>query len=242
MTANIFSSNEMLRIWLDVLILVMGLCIVLYPIVKKISYRILRKRRYAEIIKELDALFLSINAFQLSQAVRQDKMLESDFIYGEIDTCALLDLLDIIDPHPECVFYDLGSGVGKSSLAVKLRHPKMLVKGIELIHPLHVIAELKLKEYLDKKDLTHLEFGLHFICDNILNQNISDGDIIFINATAYSQSTWNQILYKLIHLKPGAMVIVTSKLLPTPAFTKKYQGMELMSWGLTSTYIFEKVL
>lgn len=214
-----------------------------FPIVKKIFLNWRRKKKYTQILKTLNALFADVNPFQISKEARQHiKVPTSDLHYGEIDTCALLDLMDIVKPSGQGLFYDLGSGSGKTALAVKLKHPTLVVKGIELVPALHAIAEQKLFEYLEKETLDAKRFGLSFICDNLLNQNFSDADIIFINATAYSANTWEQILYKLVQLKRGAKIIITSKTLPSPTFTKTYQGMELMSWGLTSTYIYEKII
>lgn len=225
-------------------LLLLAVCLFgLFPFVKKIILNYLRKKRYLQILKDLDLLFRHTNPFLISKQHRyKTKAPLEDLHYGEINFCALLDLMDIIKPQHQNLFYDLGSGSGKSAFAVKLRYPSLDVKGIELIPQLHEIAEQKLHEYLDKHGHNKDSFGLRFICDNLLNQNFSDGDIIFINATAYSRDTWTQILHKLIQLKRGAKIIITSKTLPAPTFIKRYQGMELMSWGFTSTYIYEKII
>lgn len=225
-----------------ILVLIISL-LIFFPFIRKIYLSWWRKKKYNQILQTLNFLFADINVFEISKTAREKiKAPSDDLYYGEIDTCALLDLMDIIKPAREDRFYDLGSGSGRASLAVKLKHPTLLVKGIELVPDLHAIAQQKLLTYLDKQALDAKQFGLSFICDNLLNQNFSDADIIFINATAYSLGTWEQILYKLVQLKRGAKIIITSKTLPSPTFVKKYQGMELMSWGLTSTYIYEKMI
>lgn len=230
----------------DILLLcLIFLCLLLtfFPLLKKAYYNYQRKKEYTQILNEVVTLFETVNPFQISKDARKEIAdPPPDLVYGEIGICTLLDLLTIIQPKPDALYYDLGSGAGKSALAVKLRYPSMRVKGIELLAALHAVSEQKLLQYLQQHKLPQESFGLNFICDNILNQDFTDADIIFINATAISHTTWEQILYKLIQLKPGAKIITTSKRLPAPTFVKKYQGMELMSWGLTSTYIYEKII
>ena len=106
----------------------------------------------------------------------------------------------------------------------------MIVKGIEILPELHALAKEKSQA-----------FDLTLICDNLLNQSIVDANIVFINATGYDNPTWENILAKLLTLKPKTRIIITSKKLPEPTFISRYQGMEKMSWGLTSTYIYEKI-
>ncbi len=222
-------------------LLLVGL-LILIPLVKKIFLDYSRKRKYQKIINELNTLFHDTNPFEVAQEARKKIEKPSpDLHYGEIDICALLDLISHIQPHPKAVYYDLGSGSGKSTMAVKLRYPSFKVIGIELIESLHLLAMQKHQQYLAKHNIPLNHFDVCFINDNLLNQQFTDADIIFINATAYTSATWQEILYKLVQLKRGARVIITSKTLPFPAFNKHYQGMELMSWGLTSTYIYEKM-
>jgi precorrin-6B methylase 2 len=227
-------------IYIVVLLLCLACC---YPVAKKIYLHYRRKIKYAKIQKELNLLFQDLNPYQVSMAARL-KMPNNcgDLTYGEIDTLALLDLLAIIKPPAKCVFYDLGSGCGKSALAVKLHYPHMKVHGIEVIPELHEIATQKLQLYLTKRALKAEKFTLSFFCQNLLDHNFSHADIIFINATAFSPDIWEQILYKLVQLKRGAKIIITTKGLPTPTFVEIYSGMELMSWGLASTYIYEKFI
>lgn len=225
------------------LVLIFSIGFILFPLLKKSYLKYQRKKQYRHIINEIDGLFSDINPYLLSQNSRPFvDVPASDLVYGEIDLVSLLDLLAIIRPTPNALFYDLGSGCGKPAIAVKLRYPTLKVKGIELLSALYDVSIMKLKEYHDKHALTQKEFDVTFICDNIVNQPFADADIIFINSTAFSPHIWEQILYKLVQLKVGAKIIITSKQLPAPTFKKHYEGMKLMSWGFTSTYIYEKIV
>lgn len=195
---------------------------------------IFRKIKYRRILHTIGELYHRDNPFMIAKAARPDTL--SDFYYGEIDLCAFLDLLAMTHPQPNAIFYDLGSGCGKTLFAAKLAYPRLEVRGIELVADLHALGSQKLVEYLS----LNKKFHLQFICDDLLQQDFTDANILFINATAYSVPTWEQINSKLLNLKTGTKIIITSKTLPQTHFIPYYSGMEQMSWGLTSTYIYVK--
>lgn len=206
--------------------------LLIYLVAKEPFYHYQRKKKYTQILNTINKLYQDINPFEISTTHRiANNIADPDFHYGEISLCALLDLVAMIDPRPNDTFYDVGSGCGKSLLAIKLRYPQMQVIGIEALKPLHDIAVQKLAQMQD----------VILICDDLLNYHFLDPNIVFINSTSFSAKTWDQIVQKLIQLKAGTKIIVTSKTLPSPFFAKRYQGMERMSWGLTSTTIYEKI-
>ncbi len=186
-----------------------------------------RNRKYRQILTAVHTCFQDVDAFSISKNARSNSVSE-DLYYGEVNLCALLDLMALVKPKPQEVFYDLGAGCGKTMMAVKLKYPFLQVKGIELIEDLYTIAVQKLP----------LDFTL--ICGDYLNQNFLDADILFINATGFSCATWDKLVTTLMQLKSGTRIILTSKTLPCPPFVKKTQGLERMSWGYASTTIYEK--
>lgn len=201
----------------------------------------LRKRKYRKILTEIDALYADINPFHLVKSANLASHNPDDFHYGEINLCAILDLLAIVRPQANDIFYDLGSGDGKVAFATKLGYPTLKVKGVELLPELFNVSNKILSDYLAQYSLRYEDFDVKFINDNFLSYPfIDDATIIFINATSYLGETWEQILLKLLTLKSKTKVIISSKVLPESHFIKHYQGMEHMSWGLTSTYIYEK--
>lgn len=190
-----------------------------------------RQHRYDRIIHKIDHLYKHHNAFAIAKQA-SDGLNDSSYIYGEVTTSTLLDLLAILKPNANDIFYDLGSGVGKTLFAVKWRYPQISVNGIEKLPALHAIAE-----QIAHKHTLH---PITPICADFLEWDFSDATIVFINATAYSGPLWNALLKKLWELKPHTKIIVTSKSLPEKGFIERYAGMEQMSWGLCSTYIYEK--
>ncbi len=196
-----------------------------------------RKRVYGKIIKALADLYRDTDTFNIAKEA--NKQAKTEYLYGEIDTVTLLDLLAKINIKPQQTFYDLGSGAGKTLIAVKLRYPKLRVIGIELVSALHRLAQDKYAQYLKEQDKSLPSFDVVHLQSNYLEYNFNNADIIFVNATAISES-WHLLLEKFKQLKPKTFIIITSKTLPTNLFIKHYEGMEQMSWGLTSTYIYEK--
>lgn len=213
--------------------------ILFFPWFKREFDNYSRKKAYLPILKKIQFLYQDVNPYELSLKARSTQD-PTDLVYGEVSLCTLLDLMQKTLPKANERFYDLGSGDGKTLLTIKLRYPTLKVKGIELIPSLHQIAQLQAQrlQQMDPKQ----SLDITPICDNFLNYSFHDADIVFINATGLSSELWSLLADKLSLLKPGSRIILTSKRLPSPTFREYYRGMEKMSWGLTSTYIYEKIL
>ncbi len=210
--------------------------LMLFPLARNAWLKHQRKRKYQSILNTLQRLYANTNPFDVAKQARNTNTTEN--VYGEIHPVALLDLLAKIPPQ-KGLCYDLGSGDGKAMLAIKLCYPQLSVIGIEQVSQLHNIAQQKYHEYLKQHSLKAADFMLTHLQEDFSEFSFIDADILFINATALDTS-WPQILSKLRQLKPGARIIITTKTLPDDTFAKLYEGMEQMSWGLASTYIYEK--
>jgi SAM-dependent methyltransferase len=154
-----------------------------------------------------------------------------ELTYGEFSIPVLFDLINTLPKFDQVKFYDIGSGAGKSALAVKLYRPEWHVTGIEYLPELHEIAI--------KHGQGHP--GLHFVCGDFLQHDFNDGNVVMINATAFNGDIWDQLHEKVLNVPTGTFVIITSKPLSETSFKKHYEGLHEMSWGFTSTYIYEKM-
>jgi len=199
----------------------------------------LRRYRYAKIIHTINALYADINAFLLSQEERE-QILAPELYYGEMDLCAFLDLMAIIKPKANQRFYDLGSGGGKLVIAAKMRYPSLRCFGIELLKSLNKISHLKYQALIAKQAVAK-EGNVTFLQGNFLKADLNEADIVFINATGFTPTTFPAVCEKLLLLKARCKIIITSKQLPQPQFKKIYQGTEKTSWGFTSTFIYERM-
>jgi SAM-dependent methyltransferase len=198
----------------------------------------------------LSTIFKEINAKHISRLERtKNNITEDSFVYGEIDFLSFFSLLEKTRPQPGEVFYDLGSGSGKAVFTAALHYDFSKVIGIEFLKGLHSVAtdNIKKAEHIIK---THDRYfiptyqqrisTIDFSNGNFLEYDISDGDIIFINATCFHYYLWEKIIESLALLKSGSRIIVTSKKIQNPAFELLQQSIEVMSWGLGSVNIYIK--
>ena len=209
------------------------------------------KKRLKKTLRLLISLYKGINSGYISFQERERLAIQdSAFIYGEIDFSSFFTILDKVKPQPREIFYDLGCGSGKAVFAAALFFDLSKAYGIELLPALYTIANNQIEKAknlikLYDKNLAETYFNriycIQFINDNFLNCNISDGDIIFINATCLDYYTWEAIVEKLLLLKCGSRVIVTTKKIPHDQFNLLHQTRELMSWGMNSVNIYIKI-
>lgn len=212
-------------------LLVIVLIVACYKLLKPYYDAKKRHQDYSQILKIINTLYKQSNPYLLAKEA-QTQYQGNSLTYGEISLCTLLDLLALIKPTTHDCFYDLGSGSGKAVIATKLRYPQMEVVGIERIQSLHDLAE----EIGQGVPPPHAQFR----CEDFLSADLRDATILLINATAFLPDVWEPLLVKLLYLKSGTKVIVTSKLLPAEAFIMRYGALEKMSWGAANTYIYEK--
>lgn len=212
-------------------LLVIVLIVLAYMLIKPYYYARKRHHEYSQILQIVNVLYKQSNPYLIAKEAQNHYQGDS-LTYGEISLCALLDLLALIKPTVNDRFYDLGSGSGKAVVTVKLRYPKMDVVGIERVQALHFLAE----EIGQSIPPPHAKF----LCEDFLTTDLGDATILLINATAFLPDVWEPLLVKLLALKAGTKIILTSKQLPHEAFIAHFGALEKMSWGHANTFIYEK--
>ncbi len=194
----------------------------------------------------IDEIYKNVNGMAISLEARKSLGEQDDtFLYGEAVLYSFADLLNLTEPKPNEVFYDLGSGVGKPVFMAALLHQFSKSCGIELLAPLHQEAVNCLDQFntspLLEKLYPNRAFKIEFLQENILDADFSDADVIFINGTAFFGIIWQRILEKLCMLKVGTRLIVTSKCLNESQFQLEHHGGHLMSWGLAAVSVYKKI-
>lgn len=181
-------------------------------------------------IQSIQQLYQDIDGFELSRLEKQHR-LELSLTYGEIDLESFLALLSLIKPSSQDVFYDLGSGIGKTVIAAAKTYPLKKAYGIETLQSLHQVA-------LYKKSLCELKSPIEFKHQNIMETNWSDAHILFINVASFVAHDWHVLCEKLIRY-PVATILTCSKPLPKEQFDIQATQV-LCSWGIVPAYIHRR--
>lgn len=195
-------------------------------------------RRYDQL---LSSIYNHADAYIISNKARK-KLGEcgDDFVYGEIEFLSFFSILLKVTPQPHDIFYDLGCGAGKAVLTAAFCFNLNKACGVELLPELYALANTqkdKAKQLTtDKKRLDRI----HFYNDNFLEHNFSEATILFINATCISKPIWELLLKKIMLLKAGSRIILTSKEIQHDKFQLISSSKELMSWGMNLVTIYLK--
>lgn len=233
-----------------VILLVWGPWLWRYKIKPYLSNRALQKKlkqypHWKELIKTeyfLYDLYKGLNTSGISKQERKRLGIDDDaFVYGEIEFLPFYTILDKVKPQRNDIFYDLGSGAGKAVFVAASFFKIKKAYGIELLPGLCDLANAQLHkaEDLAKFHSQHMA-DIEFLQKDFLETDISNGDIIFINATCLSYHAWEKLLAKLMLLKAGSRVIVTTKKIQHASFQVISQTFEVMSWGVNSVNIYQK--
>lgn len=195
-----------------------------------------------EVIKNL---YKMTNGMELSLAERDRlDISDSTFTYGEINPSSFAEMLQVAEPKPGEIFYDLGSGTGKAVFCAALLYDWQALRGIEFLPALHQTSVKLLKSLPNlpeiKKYYPNKAFPIEFIQKDFLNYDFSDADIIYIHATTFGYPLWDNLGRKLQQLRPGARVIVNTKQLDPEYFNKIDETTYLMGWGESTVFTFKK--
>lgn len=194
-----------------------------------------------------DALYKGIDAASVSKRAQQQLSANNDnvLLYGEISFLSFADVLRVIAPRPGEVFYDLGSGGGKAVFAAALLGNYSKVVGVELLPSLYELCQNLLQRFRTLPERETIFpgrlFNIQFMNDSFFNINLAEADIIFINSTAFRGNFWIAILEKLKETRFGTKLIVTSHTLPAPDFKLMDCQRRLMSWGMNSVLVYQRV-
>ncbi|MFT4058165.1 MAG: hypothetical protein QM652_01305 [Legionella sp.] len=181
-------------------------------------------------------LYQNINGFALSHHARKGHD-TFDYVYGEIEFLPFLALLSLVPLDEETVFYDLGSGTGKAVLACAMTYPLRRSVGIEILPALYESACMQAAQLAKIPHYERKAKKITFILGDFLEVDLDAANIIFINATALFNPTWEKICARLEHLPHLKIVITTSKALCSKHFTVVTQTKIQMSWGVVSAFI-----
>ena len=125
--------------------------------------------------------------------------------YGEILPESVNKLFDNLQLNKEDIFYDLGSGAGKVVFNVFFNYNITKCVGIEYYYDRFNIStkylQLFNQIYNNNFQIKNKCQEIHFICSNIINENILDATIVYLCSTCYSKKLMKSIYNKLLQCK-----------------------------------------
>ncbi len=184
-------------------------------------------------------LFATVNGYSLSRQARSEHD-AIEYTYGEIEFLSFIALLSLVHPNSDTIFYDLGSGIGKAVIACAMVFNVNRSCGIELLNPLHDAALKQLQQLQCQSNYQEVAKKIHFIHADFLQTDFSDATLIFINASTFFGEIWIELNNQLQQMKPGVIIITTSKKLLSAAFIVTKATTVQMSWGPVSAYIQQR--
>ncbi|CEK12106.1 hypothetical protein [Legionella hackeliae] len=187
------------------------------------------------------ALYANVDGFALSKRAREDKD-ALEYVYGEIEFESFIALLSLCKTNASTIFYDLGSGTGKAVIACALVFEVQKSCGIEIFPTLHNCAQTQQRRLKQFSHYQQKAERIEFILGDLLTSQFNDASLVFINATAFFGEYWLTISKHLEQLKPGSLVISTSKAILSNQFTTREVTAIQMNWGVVNAFIQEKCI
>ena len=124
---------------------------------------------------------------------------------------------------------DLGSGVGRFTLAAALLMPEARVAGVEIAPELHAVAAK-----VSVPNLSHR-------CQDFLDDDECwSSDVLFCNSTAFSAELIADVERKCAALKRGAVIITLTTRLDAPELELVERFDAPASWGVATCFVHRK--
>jgi len=190
-------------------------------------------------------LYQNVDGYNISKAARKKVIGNSgEFLYGETLFQSWKKIVENANPKKDGVFFDLGSGVGRSVIASHLLFDFQKSVGFEMLEDLHNQA-LETKELLykiaDEETLNRIsKHELQFVRGNFFEIDFYEADLVFLNYHIRNSQKFLDLEKKLLQqLKPGSKIITALSPLRNPAFKMFDNQSYKFSWGSAPTYFYE---
>lgn len=199
----------------------------------------------AEIRAIIELLYKDVDGQHLSHSERTGELEnERSFTYGEMLLESFVVLLNAVDPQPGEIFHDLGSGTGKPVLMAHLLYPFSRAIGVEFLPALHNQAQA-IRERYDREirpTLAEPRGEIRFHQGDMLQEDLSHTDVIFMHSTCFGETLMNGLQEKLRGCKPGTRIVAPSGLFYVPWLERRQEIEYPTAWDTVGTcYIYYKV-
>jgi hypothetical protein len=186
-----------------------------------------------EKLKTFKSVFSAIDSQNLSHKDRESLGLtyNLEFTYGEVEFLSYAKMLSFVEPGPGEVFWDLGSGVGKSLVAAGLAYPFLRIRGIEYLPTLYEVCRTVCEQF-------HTIQTVH---GDIRNIDWQDADIVYMSSVCFLDSLLEDIKAKTKELKVGAKILTLREFPECSTLELKSVFRLKMSWGRSDCYYYIKI-
>lgn len=181
----------------------------------------------------------------------QAKNRKSTLVYGEISFESYAIAIEKIKNKygglqmPGGVFYDLGHGTGKPSLAAALLHDFDSVNGIEILESLYTLSMRLRSVWMENihplLSAAKRRTEVNFFLGDITVEDWSDATLCFANSTCFDDILMRAIADKADLMARGTFFITFTKRLPSDAWEVLEYESHQMSWGSATVYIQRKL-
>ncbi|MBI2444574.1 MAG: hypothetical protein HYV42_05045 [Candidatus Magasanikbacteria bacterium] len=189
-------------------------------------------------------LYADIDGYRLSAAGKQHwgQTPPKELTYGEVNFASFPALLAAADAPPGGTFYDLGSGTGKAVILAALLGNFRRLVGIELIPELYQTAAAVREKFNQRLrpalPQSYPEPDINFRSGDIFTEDWSEADVIFVQATCFSENLLTQLTERCQQLKPGSRIISVTATLDAPFLTCFHTDKFALGWGLATVWYY----
>eukprot|EP00941_MAST-03F_sp_MAST-3F-sp1_P004962 g4962.t1 len=183
----------------------------------------------------------------------------TSLVYGEVTFSSVAAIFEKVkkrfgglneeDPLSTGVFYDIGSGTGKTVFMAALLHPYFKKAcGIEVMNSLYTESlelqfrwETKMRKSKELKNDPCHNVDIEFVNGDATQFSWSDGAFIICNSTCFDEDLMTDLAKQADSMPIGAFLITLTKRIPSENFRLLDFEKMPMSWGNATVYIQKKI-
>lgn len=195
-------------------------------------------------LRFFNQLYGNIDGYSVSHEARRDIEDKSEILYGELPPETWQKIVERTDVKKDGVFVDVGSGTGRIVMLSHLMFDFKKCIGIELLQGLYD-KSCEVKEIFDREIRPQIASQvanreLDFLCKNILDADLRDADLLFMNHPFKDRALFEVLEEKFLReLQPKTKIVTTIRALKNPAFKQLGSEKYEFSWGESTAYFHE---
>jgi trans-aconitate methyltransferase len=187
-----------------------------------------------------EGLYAAVDGKAIShEGRRKSGSTDQSLTYGEIVPHSFRALIDLATPKPAGVFFDLGCGTGKPVILAALLYEFSRLVGIELVPELTTAARQVYGTLTAQLIATGQPApACEFVTGSFLDQNLSQADVVYSHATAFTDALVEKMEAHLHSVRPGTRIALIGRHLDSSAFGLVKATSCEMSWGPSIAYVY----